>query len=212
MTLEQIESKLAELENIIKSLQSSLSNYVTQSALKEVSDKANETSTNLNQLQESIKTLGSFTSRLSQMKDVKFGDLVTGDVLYYDTNLQMWINYNSDNMTGSSSGVSSLSQLADVVVGTLSDGQVLTYSLVDGKWINKTITIPGPGSSGITMDTVWEELGKSGTQRIHPDHIKGDLSVTSVTTTGNMTAGGKISAVGNITSQSGVAALKEHEA
>ena len=85
-----------------------------------------------------------------------------------------------------------------------------------------TIYMMDPGSDATEM---WKQLSTvDSTKLIDPSHIAGNLTVSTITLTGQNEQGnsveanydvsviGEISAVGNITSQSGVAALKEHEA
>lgn len=222
MTLEQIEELLLTIQaqvksntNSIETLQTKVDNRATKIELSEVKVQVNTLSENITKMQTQI----GFVNKLSNLIDVDLDskELAVGDTLRY--NGDRWTNFNLDNMVGgSATAVTMLSDLTDVNISeTLSDKQALCYDVATKKWINMTVdtnsgTGNGTGTEGFDSNLMWELLKAPTSEEINPTHIKGDLSVLSVTTTGNMTAGGEISAVGNITSQSGVAALKEHEA
>ncbi len=217
MTLEQIEELLLKIQaqvksntNSIETLQTKVDNRATKTELSEVNVQVNTLSENITQMQTQI----GFVNKLSNLIDVDLDskELAVGDILHYDGD--RWTNFNLDNMVGgSATAVTMLRDLTDVnISGTLSDKQALCYDVTTNKWINMTVNTNSGTGTGFDSTLMWELLNAPTNEEINPTHIKGDLSVLSVATTGNMTAGGEISAVGNITSQSGVAALNEYEA
>lgn len=231
MTLEQIEKLLLTIQSQVKSntsrietLQTKVANCATKTELSEVKQDISDLETETTQMKNQI----GFVNKLSKLIDVDldYKELAVGDTLRY--NGDRWTNFNLDNMTGGSvTAVTMLRDLTDVnISGTLSDKQALCYDVTTNKWINMTVnTNSGTGTTGFDATEMWKQLGTvDSTKLIDPSHIAGNLTVSTITLTGQNEQGnsveanydvsviGEISAVGNITSQSGVAALKEHEA
>lgn len=231
MTLEQIEELLLKIQSQVKSntsrietLQTKVANCATKTELSEVKQDISDLETETAQMKNQI----GFVNKLSKLIDVDldYKELAVGDTLRY--NGDRWTNFNLDNMTGGSvTAVTMLRDLTDVnISGTLSDKQALCYDVTTNKWINMTVnTNSGTGTTGFDATEMWKQLNTvDSTKIIDPSHIAGNLTVSTITLTGQNEQGnsieanydvsviGEISAVGNITSQSGVAALKEHEA
>ena len=231
MTLEQIEKLLLKIQSQVKSntsrietLQTKVANCATKTELSEVKQDISDLGTETAQMKNQI----GFVNKLSKLIDVDldYKELAVGDTLRY--NGDRWTNFNLDNMTGGSvTAVTMLRDLTDVnISGTLSDKQALCYDVTTNKWINMTVnTNSGTGTTGFDATEMWKQLSTvDPTKVIDPSHIAGNLTVSTITLTGQNEQGnsieanydvsviGEISAVGNITSQSGVAALKEHEA
>lgn len=230
MTLEQIEKLLLTIQSQVKSnasriesLQTKVANCATKTELSEVKQDISDLETETTQMKNQI----GFVNKLSKLIDVDldYKELAVGDTLRY--NGDRWTNFNLDNMVGGSvAAVTMLRDLTDVnISGTLSDKQALCYDVTTKKWINMTVNTNSGTGTGFNVDAMWDELkAVNSTKLIDPSHIAGNLTVSTITLTGQNAQGnsieanydvsviGEISAVGNITSQSGVAALKEHEA
>ena len=229
MTLEQIEKLLLTIQSQVKSntsrietLQTKVANCATKTELSEVKQDISDLETETTQMKNQI----GFVNKLSKLIDVDldYKELAVGDTLRY--NGDRWTNFNLDNMTGGSvTAVTMLRDLTDVnISGTLSDKQALCYDVTTNKWINMTVNTNSGTGTGFDSTLMWELLKAPTNEEINPTHIKGDLTVSTITLTGQNEQGnsieanydvsvmGEISAVGNITSQSGVAALNEHEA
>lgn len=230
MTLEQIEELLLTIQaqvksntNSIETLQTKVDNRATKTELSEVNVQVNTLSENITKMQTQI----GFVNKLSKLIDVDLDskELAVGDTLRYDGD--RWTNFNLDNMVGgSATAVTMLSDLTDVnISGTLSDKQALCYDVTTKKWINMTVNTNSGTGTGFDATEMWRQLNTvDSTKLIDPSHIAGNLTVSTITLTGQNEQGnsieanydvsvmGEISAVGNITSQSGVAALNEYEA
>lgn len=230
MTLEQIEELLLTIQAQVKSntsriesLQTKVANCATKTELSEVKVQVNTLSENITTMQTQI----GFVNKLSKLIDVDLDsrELAVGDTLRYDGD--RWTNFNLDNMVGgSATAVTMLSDLTDVnISGTLSDKQALCYDVTTNKWINMTVNTNSGTGTGFDATEMWRQLNTvDSTKLIDPSHIAGNLTVSTITLTGQNEQGnsieanydvsvmGEISAVGNITSQSGVAALNEYEA
>ena len=204
MTTEQMETAISQLQSNVSTInndiatinerldaiESQLTTLAKQSNVTSINTIVNKHETSITSLQNeiaSIKTDIGFINKLTNLYDVNIkSDLAQGDIIRYDGT--QWTNAVVAG-TGSGSSVTKLSALTDVNLSSLSDGQVLMWSNSLNAWTNGTVSSSG-SSSTFDVTAMWNELSKTttSTKQIHPDYIKGDLSVSSLTTTNGINA------------------------
>lgn len=191
MTQEQIEKAITDLQAAVKSLDAKFDNYATLTAMYSVKNTSTANNSKITKLQtelDEIKSSIALVNKISKLIDTNIINPAVGDTLRYDGD--RWTNYQLQHTVGGTTGgATSLVELTDVRIGDdLTAGQALCYDAVTGKWTNITIESGGdtPSTGGLTVEQMWSELATESDYTINPIHVKGDLEVSSLTTTNGL--------------------------
>lgn len=195
MTLEELEVLVKQVQaqvNLntiaIQQISNSLSKYATLDSVYSLKTSISTNSGDITALKQSVATLSSsigVVNKLSKLLDTNLTDVVSGDIIQFDGNRWTNIKPSTLGITGGG-GVTTLEALADVRITNKTDKQSLCWDNATGKWINYTVT-GGGGTGGLDVTAMWAELAKSNSNIIHTSHIKGNLSISGLTTNGNVT-------------------------
>lgn len=200
---------LAELEVLVKQIQqqvnlntlaiqqvnNTLAKYATLDSVYNMKTSIATNSSNITDLKQQVATLSSsigVVNKLSKLLDTNLVNVTKNDIIQFDGDRWTNIKPSALGIIGGG-GVTTLEALADVMITNKTDKQSLCWDNATGKWINYTVTGSG-GSGGLDVTAMWAELAKSSSNTIHPSHIKGNLSIGSLTTNGevSMKNGGTI--------------------
>lgn len=195
MTLEELEVLVKQIQQQVKlntlaiqQISNNLSKYATLDSIYNMKTSIAANSSNITDLKQKVATLSSsigVVNKLSKLLDTNLVNVTKNDIIQFDGDRWTNIKPSALGITGGG-GVTTLEALADVRITNKTDKQSLCWDNATGKWINYTVTSGGGGSGGLDITAMWAELAKSSSNVIHPSHIKGDLSIGSLTTNGEV--------------------------
>lgn len=196
MTLKELETLVKEIQSqvqlntvAINQLSSRFNSYVTNETFTSLNDNVTSNNSDITTMKQQIAELqynSSLVGKLNKLLDVNISDLTQNDILQYDGD--RWTNISPTNIIVSAVANTTLEGLTDVNITNKQDGQAICWDNASQKWINKIISTSSGGSTtGLDADAMWEELGKSSDKTIDPSHIKGNLSISGLTTNGQVT-------------------------
>lgn len=197
MTFEELETLVKQLQRqvelntlAITQMSNRFSSYATLKGMYSLRTNIEYNSTDIHSLKQSVDALNEsvgVVNKLSKLLDTNFNDVAKDDLIQFDGN--RWTNVKPSTIgISGNTGATTLEALADVRVTNKTDKQALCWDNATSRWINYTITEGSGGSGGgLDITAMWQELAKESNNTIHPSHIKGNLSIGSLTTSGIVT-------------------------
>lgn len=190
MTLEELEVLVKQIQKqvqlntlAIQQVNNNLNKYVTLDSIYSMKVSISDNSSNITTLQQQVAKLTSsigLVNKMSKLLDTNFTDVTKDDIIQFDGD--RWTNIKPSTLgIQGGSGVTTLEALADVRITNKADKQALCWDNSTSKWINYTISGSG-GSGDFDVTKMWQELAMNSSNIIHPSHIKGNLSITSLNT------------------------------